>query len=549
MGSGNTYVHARRDAAMVVFIAAVFVLAVVYSVFSATTIGDNINTAGSLTVSSAVSASSTVHATGEGIFFGRLSSGKSTSTAGTNFAVHGDTLLGGPVSIYGPLALPYLQATTTTASYFTGALGLGTTTPGNLLAVHGPALFNGTTTHIGGIIVQNINATGTLSLSTGSAVRMTVDSSGNIGIASVTPANLFSVGGLAIYGTAGATSTNIGNQMVKQNLTIYGALDIRGGCQGCGVILNSGTVNRVAYYSAASQFDSANFLAVDTTGGFLGIATGTPGTPLAVTGAGVITEVLTLRNLIATGTQPSYFTGALGIGTTTPGTALSVHNGRGVIGPLTLEGPLSLPYLQATSTTASYFVGALGVGTTTPGALFSVHGPALFSGTTTHLGGIITQNVNATGTLSLSTGSAVRVTVDSSGNVGVASKTPSTTFDVTGSAYLSTGLGVGTATTGAGHVHATGMGIIEGRLAAAATTSPYQEVGFGGDVAISSNATTTVSAESTIATASGCIELKDSAGGRWIRIYPGNQTSTTSLSATIVSGGAGLLVIETGRCQ
>lgn len=44
MSTVKAYLISRRDVAMVGFVAAIFILAVVYSVFSATTIGDNVNT-------------------------------------------------------------------------------------------------------------------------------------------------------------------------------------------------------------------------------------------------------------------------------------------------------------------------------------------------------------------------------------------------------------------------------------------------------------------------------------------------------------------------
>lgn len=106
----------RRDVAMILFVAAILILAVVYSVFSATTIADNINTGGTLTVTGvstltgAAYASSTLQATGDGLFYDQLSAGASTNTPTTTFNVTG-------------------------SGYFTGGLGVGyaTTGAGNLL--------------------------------------------------------------------------------------------------------------------------------------------------------------------------------------------------------------------------------------------------------------------------------------------------------------------------------------------------------------------------------------------------------------------------------
>ena len=87
---------------MIVCIAAIFVLAVVYSVFSATTIGDNVSTGGTLTASGAsslttatfsgrVNASSTMQVTGVSHFYDSLSVGfgNASITPTTTFNVTG----------------------------------------------------------------------------------------------------------------------------------------------------------------------------------------------------------------------------------------------------------------------------------------------------------------------------------------------------------------------------------------------------------------------------------------------------------------------------
>ena len=118
MGKRQTFVL-HRDVVMVLSIAAIFLLAVVYSVFSATTIGDNVSTGGTLSVTGRstlsddasftdVHASSTVQATGNALFYASVGVGGTTSPA---------------VALSG------------TNAYFTGGLGIGyaTTGSGNLL--------------------------------------------------------------------------------------------------------------------------------------------------------------------------------------------------------------------------------------------------------------------------------------------------------------------------------------------------------------------------------------------------------------------------------
>lgn len=142
-------------------------------------------------------------------------------------------------------------------------------------------------------------------------------------------------------------------------------------------------------------------------------------------------------------------------------------------------------------------------------------------------------------------------------SAGASTNTPTTTLNVTGSGYFTGGLGVGFATTGAGQIHVTGLGVFRNRLGVTGTTSPYQELGVTGDAALSSAATTTISTESTGSTVGSCLELKGGGvrgGTSWVRIYVGGSGATNSPAsgipaAVIQTGGAGLLVIEAGRCQ
>ena len=118
MGNTKGYFALSHNSLMVIFVAAIFVLAVVYSVFSATTISSNITTDGTLsvtgvatitgvsTLTGAVYASSTLQATGDGLFYDQLSAGASTNTPTTTFNVTG-------------------------SGYFTGGLGVGYATTGS----------------------------------------------------------------------------------------------------------------------------------------------------------------------------------------------------------------------------------------------------------------------------------------------------------------------------------------------------------------------------------------------------------------------------------
>lgn len=139
---GNTYVF-NRDVAMIVFVAAIFILAIAYSVLSATTIADNINTGGSLTVSGVAYASSTLQATGDGLFYDQLSAGASTNTPTTTFNVTG--------SGYFTVGLGVGYATTGSGNLLVQELGVfrsrlgvaGTSSPAVEFGVTGSGLFSG----------------------------------------------------------------------------------------------------------------------------------------------------------------------------------------------------------------------------------------------------------------------------------------------------------------------------------------------------------------------------------------------------------------------
>lgn len=309
---------------MILFVAAILILAVVYSVFSATTIADNINTGGTLTVTGvstlngAAYASSTLQSTGGVIAYGSLVVGRATSSSGTALAVpNGESLLGGAVTAWGEVKAPFFSATSSTAS---------------------------------------------------------------------------------VFPVASTTSFSVADR-----ITVAG--------DGFSVIAGS-----------------------------LGVATGTPGTALGVTGAGVFT------------------------------------------------GRVMAPIFSATSTTDR--------------SVFPIASTTSFS----------IANV---------------LDVDGAGT---------STFD--------------------GALTVTAHGVFSNRLGVNASTSPWQELGVTGDAAFSSGATTTISAASTAASTSGCIELKgmDNGGATfWVRIYAGGAASSssdgTALSHTIFAGGSPLLVVQKGRCQ
>ena len=210
--------------------------------------------------------------------------------------------------------------------------------------------------------------------------------------------------------------------------------------------------------------------------------------------------------------------------------------------------------LQATGNTTLYGSTTIGVASSSPTVDFNVLGAAYI---TNGLGvGFATSG--ASGGVVGSGQLHVKGLAAFDNRVGVSgTSSPVVDLGVDGSAYVTGGLGVGFATTGAGAFQTTGAASVGGSLGVG-TTSPYQSVGVqSGDVALASTATTTLSLESTTATVSGCIELKgggaDVSGAKWIRIYVGGTGATNTIAAlppaVIGAGGAGYLIVEPGRCQ
>ena len=207
--------------------------------------------------------------------------GVGTTSPSTNFAVVGDT-------------------------YFTGGLGVGTreTTDGNI-TVSGNATISG-----------NAAVSGTLTVSATSTFAGV--SSGFISSSN----NLQAAGILKITGSG--TSTIAGNFEVTGKLLAEGGQRVctsgNSICSGTGTI-NSGTVNRLSYYSGATTLDSANGLIID-----------------AANGSTTVSRILYATNFYATSTAAtSTFKGGLiaaigggnvGIGTANPGQMLELATGN-----------------------------------------------------------------------------------------------------------------------------------------------------------------------------------------------------------------------------
>ncbi|MDP2669183.1 MAG: hypothetical protein Q8P07_05110, partial [bacterium] len=170
-----------------------------------------------------------------------------------------------------------------------GRLGIGTTTPSQTLSVQGNGLFSGD------VSLANLIATGTIQ-TTGTATSTWANSGLSVAGGGLASSAGLTITGGSILNTSTATSTFSGGiRLANFNCSSQGSggvltTDSSGNiiCQpddtGGGGTINSGTTNRLTYYSAGTTLDSANFLSVDTTNGYLGIGTSTPWAPLSVYG-------------------------------------------------------------------------------------------------------------------------------------------------------------------------------------------------------------------------------------------------------------------------
>src|SRR3989344_4366571 len=163
-------------------------------------------------------------------------------------------------------------------------------------------------TNAGSLTFTSFSATSTSATSTistggfaiGTNQFVVEQTSGNIGIGTTSPSQLFSVAGSAYFTGGvgiGAATTSANNLQVAGDIQVQN-ISISGTCSGCGSGgVGAGTANRLAYYTAATTVGSAGFLVIDTANNRLGIGTTTFGTLLTVGGDAFIGG-----NLTATGT-------------------------------------------------------------------------------------------------------------------------------------------------------------------------------------------------------------------------------------------------------
>ncbi|MBX4210410.1 hypothetical protein KW783_00360, partial [Candidatus Parcubacteria bacterium] len=291
-----------------------------------------------------------------------------------------------------------------TSSIFRTNIGRGTSTPAALLSLAG---LSGATTPL--VLVSTTtpgNATSTAFL---------IDSNGRVGIGTTSQNFQLAVEG-SIYASASSTFNN-GLDITNGCFSIHGTCLSTTGGSGT---INSGTTNRLSYYSGATTLDSALILAVDTTNGYLGIGSSTPLARLSVANAAGVTTPAFLVSTTTSGNATSTAfiidsSGRVGIGTTSPAAfQLSVAGSVYITG----SG-------RATSTVLGGFLDVQGTtGTSTFASGINVGGGGLLTSGGVTLGGGSLSTINTALTIQPGGSNNILLNPVNTGKVGIGTSTP-----------------------------------------------------------------------------------------------------------------------------
>jgi len=272
----------------------------------------------------------------------------------------------------------------------------------------------------------------------------------NVGIGTTSPdAKFHLVGGDAYL--APDTGYSFDHPSANEDLYVYGNLEVDGTMYGTlNGTFNPGFTQGSVIFQGASGLtvNPANFFWNDSSK-YLGIGTSSPASNLDVAGT---------TNLRGAAGQTGLFvnsSGNVGIGTTNPVNKLSV-SGAGSIGSTyaSIAAPANGLIVQ----------GNVGIGTTNPASALEVVGEikgtkfTFQDSTNTYL------DTLATDKLSLFTNSASRLTIDSSGNVGIGTTNPQASLSING------GLVLGNSYVGLGLTSPTNGVIIQGNVGIGTTT-------------------------------------------------------------------------------
>jgi len=386
---------------------------------------------------------------------------------------------------------------------FPGNVGIGTTGPLRVLHVYGgtaysdPVLrlesddddkytqmqFTGTgrtwNIGIGNNATPNVNNKFFIYDEDSSAFRMTIDSSGNVGIGTTSPAERLTVEG-NIQLNGGQRQVLLGN---SQGMVDDGGANLK---------LQSAAGTRV--YLAPGGTDTLTALP----SGNVGIGTTSPGAKLQVGDGTSGTGKIRLKGYSASGRYADIeyngdnfsigdsvngtilflqYNGNVGIGTTSPAYKLDVNGNTNITGNLNVTGTITGTLAGTVTVTAGNvssgqfgantgggifsFPGNVGIGDITPDGLLDIEGSFDYNNglkvqsSGTGGSGIMLKNTSAGGKefYIFSTGSAngegagklafldaavgTRMLIDGNGNVGIGTTSPSVKLDVNGSARIS----------------------------------------------------------------------------------------------------------------
>jgi len=340
--------------------------------------------------------------------------------------------------------------------YSSGSIGIGTTQPTATLEVVGSLKVSGTitgtattaTTALGFSTTSSINTSGIITSTggfvgglTGVASTATTalgfSTTSSINTSGIITATGGFVGSLTGIASTAITATNLANAsgittgtIARARLTGTYDINITGSIANTGQILDNLTVTGFSTFTSGPVVIGSE------------IQTGT--SKLQVTG-------------------DTFITGSVGIGTTNPIGQLQVSTGPVIIGAATTTGTASQP-LQVTG--GVYVSGSVGIGTTNPEKLLhlstSAATPLIIQRTTTNNSAVEYRNTTSSmwaGLVSSATGWAVGASENlnsaphilvtrTSGellvNATTATGTASQRLQVTGGAYVSGNLGIGT---------------------------------------------------------------------------------------------------------
>src|SRR3989338_1092712 len=181
----------------------------------------------------------------------------STAPAGSS----GDVFIyGGTTGTVGAVILAH------TGSAATGRVGIGTTTPGSILSVNGRAHFDSPSITFASTsaatLTVSYQASSTIQHqgSPTTTIRSFAGSYWNLATSTAAGQNPL----ISISGANGSSTFQNGINLNNGCFAILGTCVTGGGGSGT---INSGTINRVAYYSTATTLDSANGFIVDAANG------------------------------------------------------------------------------------------------------------------------------------------------------------------------------------------------------------------------------------------------------------------------------------------